>query len=347
MKARTPMKYLLGLVIIAALVAGAAGLQVKQAADEEPTAGATAQTEASADEEGVSISVDAQRRSGIAVAALTTAARQSVRAAHGTVLDLQPLLDLQMRAATARADAETAKAALQASKAEFDRVRRLHGDDGNMSLKAVQTAQAAYRSDQAKSDLASAVLKNVQASAVSQFGPVLARWALDPESGAFQPFANREAAIVRVALPSTGKSSAPSTIQLAAEGFPSMEASLIGTAAQADPSIPGRAYLYRTASALPANAHLLASVPLAGAKDKGMLIPESAVVWYGGQPWAFVRVEEDRFERRAIPVQHAMSDAGYIVHDGFEKEDQVVVTGAQLLLSEEFRASIQSEDGDD
>lgn len=295
----------------------------------------------------VTLSRQVQERSGIVVQPLLVSKQGDTTTTYGTALDLQPLIELRTRAAIAGAEVEAAMAALQASKEEYERVRRLHGDDGNMSLKALQAARAALAADKAKTMQAESVLQTVQATASYQFGPVLARWALSLEAVALQPFLDLKAVVVRIAMPSLGDENAPQTIQIGLDGAARHDATLIGLSPEADPLLSGRAYLYRSFAALPTSTRITAWLPTVKPAGEATLIPESAVVWYGGQPWAFLQTADETFERRPIPVDHVLSDAGYVVATGFSKGDYVVTTGAQLLLSEEFRASIQSEDGDD
>lgn len=57
-------------------------------------------------------------------------------------------------------------------------------------------------------------------------------------------------------------------------------------------------------------------------------IPESAVVWLDGKPWFYVQEASDRFVRRPFGAQAVTPN------------ERVVVTGAQMLLSQEFRSQI-------
>jgi multidrug efflux pump subunit AcrA (membrane-fusion protein) len=66
------------------------------------------------------------------------------------------------------------------------------------------------------------------------------------------------------------------------------------------------------------------------------VIPEAAVIWYGGQPWAYVRTAPDRFTRRYVPAS-SPGDRGFVVTSGFHAGDEVVIHGPQLLLSQELR----------
>lgn len=114
-------------------------------------------------------------------------------------------------------------------------------------------------------------------------------------------------------------------------------ARLISSAPHSDPTLEGRAYLYRVPISLATGSKAVAYLPSQAAKAATMLaIPDAAIVWYGGQPWAYAQIDDDQFERR--PLGHYTARNGeYLVSEGFKADDQVVIQGAQLLLSEEQR----------
>jgi hypothetical protein len=75
----------------------------------------------------------------------------------------------------------------------------------------------------------------------------------------------------------------------------------------------------------------------------GVVIPDSAVVWLDGRAWAYVQKGRGSFIRQEVVTNHPV-EKGWFVTKKFQNGDRVVVQGAQLLLSEEFRVQIQIED---
>ena len=73
------------------------------------------------------------------------------------------------------------------------------------------------------------------------------------------------------------------------------------------------------------------------------LVPESALVWHGGEQWYFERISKRDFTRRPLPPGISV-EGGYAVDQ--PPEHEIVVTGAQSLLAEEFRGAIPIEDDD-
>ncbi len=284
----------------------------------------------------VVIETEAQSRSGIATASLQPTTYRPESAAFGVVVDMQPLLALRGRHANASAEAGSAEAAIKASRDEYERDRALFADDRNVSLKTLQAAEAAYRADQAKLRSATATLREVDAAARQQFGETLGGWAFDPDSKDFASLISQREALVRVTLAGDAKMEVPKLIQVDAPGQPRSSAQLVSASPQSDPAVQGRSYFYRSLAFLPAGMRVVARLPVSTQAIEGLLIPDSAIVWYGGQPWAFVQETAQRFVRRPVRGQPS-STGGLFVTEGFKGGERIAVTGAQLLLSEDLR----------
>ena len=78
----------------------------------------------------------------------------------------------------------------------------------------------------------------------------------------------------------------------------------------------------------------------AGEELNGVVVPGAAPVWWQGKAWVYVQTKAGQFARREIPTDFPVEN-GWFVTSGLSSRDHIIVTGAQLLLSEEFRAQIQ------
>ncbi|MGN6315726.1 efflux RND transporter periplasmic adaptor subunit [Trinickia sp.] len=284
----------------------------------------------------VVVAPDAQRASGMTVAPLAVATVQPRRDAYVTVIDPQPLFDLRVRLAGARADIAALSAQARNSSAQYQRSLGLYRDDRNVSLKALQDARAAMEADDAKVQAAQATLNGLTATARAQFGEALASAALAPESALLARLQAGRGAILRVVMPTTQGAVIPDHIAVRSSDQESIDADKLSPSPAADPAVPGVPWFYTTLRALPIGTRTSATVPTSPRRSAALLVPANAVVWYGGQTWAYVRVAPDRFARRAV-VSTEESDAGFAVTSGFREGDSVVTHGAQLLLSEELK----------
>ena len=277
-----------------------------------------------------------QRASHIVVSPLAAVTERSYVSAYATVIDLQPLYDLRNRRATARADLDTLTAQAGASRAQYERSRILFADDRNISQKSLQDARSAMQADEAKLQSAKAALAGLDATLRQQFGDALANAAAAPASALFERLQSGRAAVLRVTLPASGGDTAPVEIAVQLPDGQPVQAHRLSASALADPAVQGSPWLYVTERMLPAGLHTNANVPMSDRTVSGLLIPTRAVVWYGGQTWAYVRTSPDRFTRRYVSSDDER-DQGFVVTSGFRAGEQIVTQGAQLLLSEELK----------
>jgi biotin carboxyl carrier protein len=154
---------------------------------------------------------------------------------------------------------------------------------------------------------------------------------------------DRSRPVVRVIWNEAAGERPRSTILLAPGGRGShLTARLIGPAAEADPLTRRPAFLYRAERAWPGAAPgspVGALVSTGGEALAGALVPDRAVVQWEGIAWAYRAGGNGRFERRPVPVDRPVPN-GWVVTGSLSPGDTVVVTGAQELLSEEFRAGV-------
>ncbi|MBI1929785.1 hypothetical protein HYR99_36740 [Candidatus Poribacteria bacterium] len=87
--------------------------------------------------------------------------------------------------------------------------------------------------------------------------------------------------------------------------------------------------------------NVLAYLP-AGPPVEGVIVPASATVWWQGKAWAYMQKEPERFVRREVSTEAPVKDGWFVAKD-FSAGARLVVSGAQLLLSEEFHSQIQEE----
>lgn len=119
-------------------------------------------------------------------------------------------------------------------------------------------------------------------------------------------------------------------------------ARLLGPAPDADPLTRRPAYLYRAERGWPGatpGTPVAALAPSAAPAARGAMVPDRAVVQWDGLTWAYRRRGPDTFERVGVPTDRPVP-GGWLATRGLSVGDTVVVTGAQELLSEEFRARV-------
>jgi biotin carboxyl carrier protein len=151
--------------------------------------------------------------------------------------------------------------------------------------------------------------------------------------------ADRSRPVVRLAWPDAG--APPRVVGLAPDSASRVEADLIGPAAEADPVTRQAVYLYRARHAWPgAVPGTLVDAEVAqGKATTGVLVPDRAVVQWDGLAWAYLQRAPGRYLRVRVPTDNPTA-GGWITGAPLVPGDNIVVTGAEELLSEEFRARV-------
>ncbi|HUZ71450.1 MAG TPA: hypothetical protein VMU87_00570 [Stellaceae bacterium] len=280
----------------------------------------------------------AQRNGGIETAPPMSPPSQDSVTGYGTVLDAAPLTDLNNRYRDAKARLQMAQARLTVSRAAYERAKTLYKDRQNISAAKLQSAAGNFQVDLASLAAARSSLATVTASAQQSWGPVLGK-ALIEDAPLIKHLIERRAYLVKVTLsPGVTVTPPPQTASATLDGGTKIALDFVSPAATTDPEIQGIAYFYEAPAengVLP-GLNVLASLPGAAAA-RGVVVPESAVVWLQGKAWVYLRTSPNTFIRREIAPGWPGPDGGYIV-TGLPEGAQIVVAGAQMLLSEEFRA---------
>jgi hypothetical protein len=288
--------------------------------------------------------------SGIATAPLKASQQASQLQATATVLDTQPLLALAAQLRSVQANAAAAAAAARAATAEAKRSHTLYQQDENTSLREVQAADATAVQTQAQQIAADAQAAAARSGAQVQWGNTLAALA-DRGPQALAEFADGRTALLAVALPSASAAPITDTIRLSMPSGAPVSARLIGPSPRADAVVQGPTFFYRAeGNSLRVGQRLTVAVPLSTAPLAGVTVPDTAVLWYAGQPWAYIETAIGHYVRRPL-AQDGRDAAGWFQTSGFHAGERVVVRGGELLLSQELKpppgAAPAGDDDDD
>jgi hypothetical protein len=291
----------------------------------------------------VKLDVQTREKNGIEVAELLAAPYQDRVRGYGSVLDLSQLTGLANSYANARAQLQMAQAKRAVSKTAFERAQGLYRNQQNVSLAQVQAAEAALQTDEATLTAADAQVRALAATVQQNFGPIIGQSLLDGSSLVTRLIEQRDFLLQVTLPPGVTLPSPPKEATLELEGGTSATISLVSLAARTDPRIQGMSFLYlvsATSLVLP-GMNLLVSLP-SGLPGDGVAIPPSAIVWWQDRAWIYRQSGTDLFVRTEVPTILPTPNGGYVVKD-LPKGTTIVTQGAQLLLSEEFRAQIRVE----
>ncbi|TAN52494.1 MAG: hypothetical protein EPN21_03785 [Methylococcaceae bacterium] len=296
----------------------------------------------------VALTPQQQRAAGLVVQVLTESRRQPEFSAYAKVLDVQPLLALSTRQRALQADLAVYRGALSASQLAETRTAKLLQDNA-ASARSLQLAKAQRIADASRSAAAEQQLLSLRHEALQQWGPVLAEWLLGKPGNALERLWLRQDVLVELALP-PNRALPPGieTVRLAPreERRQAVAARLVSAAPFTGDITQGETW-FAIAPAEGLRTGMRLNAWIAGQRETsiGVELPVTAVLWRAGQPWVYLQTGEQQFVRRLIAAYHDNGDS-WFVDTGLKPGDKLVVNGAQLLLSEEFRRQIPDE-GDD
>lgn len=326
------MKTILTLIIGIAIGGGGAWWYLHQR-EEPPAAVPKPAANAAAPEAppGV-VKLDRAKQASVGIVVGAAAARELPREVkgYGRVLDPSPL-----RASFVEID--SAGAALEASKKEYERVKGLFARDQNASARTVEAAEAALRRDQAQ-------WEGARAKLIGAWGRPLV------QQKDFRALANaltsHEAILVRLDLPISEALFAPPVdarlVSLADEER-SAEAEFVGFATTADPQVQGQGFLFLLReNVLGLRPDMAVIGYLRTSKDtlRGFVVPRAAVMRSDEQTWVYVQQDDTTFHRKAVELDRPVED-GWFIARGLDESDRIVIAGAQVLLSEQSKSRLR------
>lgn len=352
------------LIAVLAVVLGAAGLWLALGSETGPSSNVGARTSSAAERTELSpvrlrivngrpvlrLSEEEQQYSGIVTHTLTTESYAPERRAYGKVLDIQPLLDLRSEYEAAWSDKEVSEAELMASSKEYERLRTLHDQGEVVAEKQVNDAEALWQADEARLASATTRLESTRDTLIQQWGRPLSAMALDDDSGQLDRFIDHDEVLLLVTLPADEdlpEETQTVYIDRNSNRARARPAVLVSPAPGTDIARQGESWIFRSdGDRLRTGMRLDVWIPQSGEAIRGINLPKDAIVWYAGAPWAYVKIDSENFTRREVPERRER-EQGWFVLDGFSAGEQVVVSGGQMLLSEEFRWQIPEEDTSD
>ena len=297
----------------------------------------------------VHVPAESQKASGIATQALKAGRSEAAIEAYGMVMNLQPLAELRGRYLAAAAEARALRAAVAAAESEYQRMEMLHRDDRNVSEQTLKSAEARYRAELARQAAAEQGAASVRDAMRSAWGDAIAGWATHADSPMLEALLQQRAFLIQLVLPydlpkSAARRKISVTPAMAREN--ARVARFVADSPQVDPGLPGETFFYVVdGGGFRAGMRVAARVGLGGAPVAGVIIPVQAVVWHAGKAWAYVKQDEQTFARHEVSAAEEL-DGGWFNAGGFQAGDEVVVSGAQLLLSEELKYQIRNENED-
>ena len=288
-----------------------------------------------------------QNQSGIRVLPLSAKDYRPKTKAYAKVLDIAPLILLRNRYQEAKSNSEIAATNLTVSKQNLDRLHQLHQNQA-ISTRRYQQAHSRWIANKAHMNAGQYATENIYAETLHKWGPVLTDWTLNEDNQVhFKSLLDYRNRLILVTLKTgTSLASDVSTITIGhtANRADAVSSQFVSSAPQVDGVSQGETYFFLAPiKNLRIGMQLLAWVPSTNQTIHGVEIPLSAIIWRTGKPWVYVKTGNDRFTRRLVE-NFIDLDQIWFVHGDLNPGEQIVISGGQMLLSEEYRWQIPDED---
>lgn len=344
------MKKLVGLAVLAILAATAVWVfrrpSVRDSRPASNAAGSDPPAHSVNDApDAVTLPRRAARRMGLRVTVLKPARHAEALKTTAVVLSPRGLARLDAAYVAESEKLGVARANLAFARNEYKRQRVLYRADQTTSLKALQSAHEALVTSQAQTRNDRSQLQIDALDVDQSWGPVLQKW-LVARSVAFRSILRQREWLVQLTLSGRAARLRPETVRLVSPSGVVVTGRYLSSFPKSNPLIQGLNYLYvipaRTGFA--PGLDLAAEVP-AGPMLRGVVIPSAAIVWTGGEAWAYKQVAPSQFLRLPVSTSEPVP-GGWFVTRKFAPGNRVVTHAAEELFSTETQPAGGAGDDD-
>ncbi len=293
----------------------------------------------------VFLSAKAQSVSGLQTMTLTPASHHAEFMAYGVAVNIQALVELRHRYLLALTERDGAMARFKQAEQNIKRQQDLYRD-GASSQRNLQVQHAQWQTDKAQLGASTVQSQAIADEARLNWGKKLADWALAKDADALSAFLSGRLSLLQITLPVNKQlANTIQSIDVEASGNRSAaaKAELISAAVHTDNTAQGESYFFQADGGhIRAGMRIAAWIPEPGVTRSGVIIPKSALIWHLDQSFVYIKTAAEQFSRRTLEQLSATS-GGYFVGSGINAGESLVITGAQTLLSEEFKSQIPNE----
>lgn len=265
------------------------------------------------------------------------------------VVNLNPMLALRTRYQKVLSAVRVAKVAEDSAKQELARLKVLSKGTGSIAMKKVSYAQAIRNEEQAKLAGLKIELQSIEDEATQKWGQVVSSWLFKETAKEWQRLLQHKDSLLFVTLAADDSFTTSQTfIRIARDGSRqnARKAYYVSPALSTDRLLQGETYFFKTATGkLRSGMRLDAWIAEDDKPLQGVFIPERAVIWHEGKPWVYVQLESELYQRKSIK-EGVVSAGGFFAQSELSAGESLVINGAQMLLSEEFKWQIADEDDD-
>lgn len=284
-----------------------------------------------------------QKVSGIQTQALELNKNSVEYLAYGKVLNPEPLIQFRAKYLTVRAQYESFNARLNESQQNLSRIEVLH-HQGIVSTQRLQEQQFRWSVNNSKVDENIYLLQNILSRNRLVWGESLTSLFIEKDKKIVERFLKRNVCLLQITMPVNSSINRDLNQVYIDERDQRQRAILVEMISKSpviDSVTQGHNYFFISEGrTIPFDSRVTAWVTT-NSQSKAVEIPKTAVVWYLGQAYVFIKTSEEEFVRRAVP-DLINSAHGYFSGGSLKIGEDIVTVGAQALLSESLKYKIPS-----
>ncbi len=288
----------------------------------------------------VVLSPEKQRLADIRTSRLKPVRPVPARPIPAEVIDPLPLLDIAAQLQQLSAELETARLLLAIASKSKSRLQQLADNVRQEKLLEAQSKQITSKN---KAEALEIERSRIRIRLRLYWGKTLARWA-ENQDPSLQALGNGKIRLLKLTFPIGFQDPCPSQTFVIFSASTPKPLRYLSPAPRTSATPPGQGCFYTAAtSSLPIGMRLTAwqtdPVP-------AIPLPAEAIVWHGGKPWIYIQTSHKTFQRQALSGYRQSANTWWI-RTGLDRENRIVVSGSQILLSAELRSQVPEEDDDD
>jgi len=294
----------------------------------------------------ITLSEKSQQIAGIKTTKLTPAPFRSEFIAYGKAISIQPLLAIQNRYFLAQAEHASSQARFNLAEQNIKRQQNLY-QQGISAKRNLQDQQAQWQAGKGQLAVAGLQKQAILNEAQLNWGKTLAEWMLPGQQRQLEPFLTGQQCLLHITL-TDNRQLGPDIeivyVEPSGDRSQAEPAKLIASAPQTDINSQGTGYFFSVrGDKIKPGMSISAWFPEQANNQTGFIIPKTALIWSMGQAYVYLKKEADKFYRLALE-NYVPAQNGYFVNYQFDPDQEIVSTGASLLLSEEMRGQLPEED---
>lgn len=301
----------------------------------------------------ITLSAEIQSNSGIKTSPIQSSVYKKNLTNYATVLNIDFLIEQKNRFNEIKNQISLLTNELDRDKKNYERFKLLNDDNKNVSDKALQEVKVNYENTRIKLNATQELVSGIKQNIRAQWGEtILSMIDQGLKKELFEFLLQGKARIVKVTLSENTDNEPPKNISLALIDNLSEKflANYLAESPTLDKSLKGKTYFYIVYSnKLRIDSKVIASLVqenISSESEKYLAIPKEAVVWNAGQAWIYIKTGDNKFLRKVIQTDNESPNGWIIKEEHIKENDLIVINGAQLLLSEEFKYQIKNENDD-